>query len=310
MGDQTRVYSGGGMSGKTGFIGLGAMGEPMALNMIKAGIPLVVYDINPAKVEALVTAGAEKAASSREVASSCDRTICLVETTAQAETVICGAGGIIEGVEPGNIVLCMSTIDPLVAKRMAKELNVKGVAMLDAPISGGTPKAQAGTLAVIVGGDAETFTKCQDIFDAVGEHAFHIGEQGQGLVMKLINNMLGITNTIVLLEGLTIGAKSGIGLQTMYDVLKVSSGDSAAVDFRVPRIMSGDFTPGGTIDIVYKDQELITAYAKDIGVPTFMANVSQQIFQMARTAGLNKEDSSAVIKIYEQLADVSVVGGK
>ena len=298
------------MTEKTGFIGLGAMGGPMALNMIKAGIPLVVHDIDPAKLEPLVAAGAEVASSSKAVAEACRRTICLVETTAQAESVICGADGIIEGVETGNIVLCMSTIDPLVAKRLALELNTIGATMLDAPISGGTPKAKAGTLSVIVGGDAETFAQCQDIFDAVGQHVFHIGEQGQGLVMKLINNMLGITNTITLIEGLTIGAKSGIGLQTMYDVLKVSSGDSAAVDFRVPRIMSGDFEPGGTMDIVYKDQELITAYAKDIGVPTLMANVSQQVYQMARTAGLNKLDSSAVIKIYEQLADVSVVGRK
>jgi 2-hydroxymethylglutarate dehydrogenase len=298
------------MSNKTGFIGLGAMGGPMALNMLKAGIPLVVHDIDASKVDTLVAAGAEKATSSKAAAEGCERCICLVETTAQAQDVILGEDGIIHGVEAGNIVLCMSTIDPLVAKDIAKQLNAKGVQMLDAPISGGTHKAEAGTLAVIVGGEAETFEKCRDIFDAVGEHAFHIGEQGQGLVMKLINNMLGITNTIVLLEGLTIGAKSGIGLQTMYDVLKVSSGDSAAVDFRVPRIMSGDFKPGGTMDIVYKDQELITGYAKNIGVPTFMANVSQQIYQMARTAGLNKEDSSAVIKIYEQLADVSVIGRK
>jgi 3-hydroxyisobutyrate dehydrogenase-like beta-hydroxyacid dehydrogenase len=298
------------MRTKIGFIGLGAMGGPMALNMIKTGMSLVVHDIDQTKVDTLVAAGATSAPTSKAVAEACGRIICLVETTAQAEAVIRGTDGIIEGVELGNIVLCMSTIDPLVAKSIANDLNARGVQMLDAPISGGTPKAQAGTLAVIVGGDAETFAKCQDIFDAVGEHAFHIGEQGQGLVMKLINNMLGITNTIVLLEGLTIGAKSGIGLQTMYDVLKVSSGDSAAVDFRVPRIMSGDFSPGGTMDIVYKDQELITAYAKDIGVPTFMANISQQIYQMARTQGLNKEDSSAVIKIYEQLADVSVIGRK
>ena len=152
--------------------------------------------------------------------------------------------------------------------------------------------------------------RCKDIFEAVGKDAFHIGEHGQGLVMKLINNMLGITNTITLIEGLTIGAKSGIGLQTMLDVLRKSSGASAAVDLRVPRIIEGDFKPGGTVDIVYKDQELITAYAKQLGVPTLMANVSQQVYQMARTAGLNKEDSSAVVKIYENLADVKVVGRK
>ena len=296
------------MTDKAGFIGLGAMGGPMALNMLKKGIPLIVHDIDPVKVEKLAAAGAEIARSSKETAASVKRVICLVETTEQARDVILGENGIIHGVDAGDVVLCMSTIDPLVAKEIGVSLNEKGVKMLDAPISGGTPKAQEGTLAVIVGGEVETFERCRDIFDAVGEHAFHVGPQGQGLVMKLINNMLGITNTIVLIEGLVIGAKSGIGLQTMYDVLKVSSGDSAAVDFRVPRIMSGDFEPGGTMDIVFKDQELVTQYAKQIGVPTLMANVSQQVYQMARTAGLNKKDSSAVVKIYEQLADVSVVG--
>lgn len=298
------------MTGKTGFIGLGAMGGPMALNMIKAGIPLVVHDMDKSKTEPLAAAGAEVLTSCKAVAAASDRTICLVETTDQARSVIVGEDGIIHGAGEGQIVLCMSTIDPLAAKDMAASLNKMGVAMLDAPVSGGTHKAVDGTLTVIVGGDAEIFAKCRDIFDAVGENAFHIGEQGQGLVMKLINNMLGITNTIVLIEGLTIGAKSGIGLQTMYDVLKVSSGNSTAVDFRVPRIMEGNFEPGGTMDIVFKDQELVTAYAKQIGVPTLMANVSQQVYQMARTAGLNKQDSSAVVKIYEQLADVSVVGRK
>ena len=128
--------------------------------------------------------------------------------------------------------------------------------------------------------------------------------------MNLSNNMLGITNTITLVEGLTIGVKSGIGLETMLSVLKTSSGASAAVDLRVPRIIEDNFEPGGTMDIVYKDQELVTAYAKQIGVPTLMANVSQQVYQMARTAGLNKEDSSAVVKIYENLADVDIIGRK
>ncbi len=298
------------MSNKTGFIGLGAMGGPMALNMIKAGIPLVVHDTDPAKSERLAAAGASVADAPDAVAADVDRTICLVETTAQAETVICGDNGIMHGASPGNIVVCMSTIDPTMAIRIAETLGEQGIRMLDAPISGGTGRAADGTLSVIVGGEAGTFDECRDIFDAVGTNAFHIGPQGQGLVMKLINNMLGITNTITLIEGLTIGAKAGIGLQTMFDVLQASSGASAAVETRVPRIMDGDFEPGGTIDIVYKDQELVTAYAKQIGVPVLMANISEQIYQMAKTAGLNKFDSSAVVKIYERLADVTVVGKK
>ena len=298
------------MSIRTGFVGLGAMGSPMALNMIKAGIPLIVHDVDDRKTREHQKAGAEVMYSPMEIANASDRTICLVETTRQAEEVICGERGIIHGAKPGHIVICMSTINPTVAKRIASDLSLQEIFMLDAPVSGGTARAKDADLTVIAGGEKEIFNKCKDIFEAVGKDAFHIGEHGQGLVMKLINNMLGITNTITLIEGLTIGAKSGIGLQTMLDVLRKSSGASAAVDLRVPRIIEGDFKPGGTVDIVYKDQELITAYAKQLGVPTLMANVSQQVYQMARTAGLNKEDSSAVVKIYENLADVKVVGRK
>lgn len=298
------------MPGKTGFVGLGAMGGPMALNMVKAGIPLVARDLDPAKTAALTAAGAETAGSAREVAAMCERTVCLVETTEDAERAILGPDGIAEGAGAGHVVVCMSTIDPDAARRIGGELAARGIAMLDAPVSGGTARAAAGDLAVIAGGDAETFAACRDIFDAVGSHAFHVGELGQGLAMKLINNMLGITNTIVLIEGLTLGVKAGLGLETMRDVIAASSGQSAAADFRVPRIIEGDFAPGGTIDIVYKDQELVTAYAKRLGVPVLMANVSQQVYQMARAAGLNKLDSSAAVKIYEKLADVAVVGRK
>jgi 2-hydroxymethylglutarate dehydrogenase len=295
---------------KTGFIGLGAMGHPMAQNILKAGIPLVIHDIDAGKTKILSESGAIVASSPMEVAKMADRIVCLVETTDQANDVICGPEGIIQGASNGSIVICMSTIDPLVAKRIGADLDKKNIRMLDAPVSGGTGRATEATLSVIVGGDKQVFNECQDIFDAVGNNVFHIGELGKGLIMKLINNMLGITNTITLIEGLTIGVKSGIGLETMLSVLKTSSGASAAVDLRVPRIIEDNFEPGGTMDIVYKDQELVTAYAKQIGVPTLMANVSQQVYQMARTAGLNKEDSSAVVKIYENLADVDIIGRK
>ena len=298
------------MTKKTGFIGLGAMGHPMAQNILKAGIPLVIHDIDAGKTKILSESGAIVASSPMEVAKMADRIVCLVETTDQANDVICGPEGIIQGASNGSIVICMSTIDPLVAKRIGADLDKKNIRMLDAPVSGGTGRATEATLSVIVGGEKQVFNECQDIFDAVGNNVFHIGELGKGLIMKLINNMLGITNTITLIEGLTIGVKSGIGLETMLSVLKTSSGASAAVDLRVPRIIEDNFEPGGTMDIVYKDQELVTAYAKQIGVPTLMANVSQQVYQMARTAGLNKEDSSAVVKIYENLADVDIIGRK
>ena len=296
------------MASKVGFIGLGAMGGPMALNLAKAGFALVVHDIDEAKTEPLKARGAEVAASAQSVAASADRTIVIVETTEQAESVIIGAHGIIRGARPGHIVLCMSTIDPFAAQSFADRLASLGIAMLDAPVSGGTGRAQTGELSVIVGGGAEVFAQCQDLFGAMGSRSFHVGPLGSGLAMKLVNNMLVQVNTVAVAEAMVLGVKAGLDPQTIYEVVRVSTGASAAWELRVPRILSNDFEPGGTIDISYKDQELETAFAKRLGVPLLLANLTQQIYQMARAQGLNKQDGAAVVKIFEQMAGVSVKG--
>src|SRR5712691_1036977 len=237
-----------------GFIGLGNMGRPMALNLAKHGFSLVVHDIDPAKVEPLRAKGATVAESAERVAAAASRTICMVETTAQAEAVITGERGIIRSAAPGHIVVCMSTIDPLVARRLGAELAARGLAMLDAPVSGGTERAQSGELSIIGGGDTATFEACRDLFSAMGARIFHVGGLGQGLAMKLVNNMLVQVNTVAVAEALVLGVKAGLDPQTIYDVVRVSTGASAAWELRVPRILAGDFAPGGTIDISYKDQ--------------------------------------------------------
>jgi len=296
------------MAGKVGFIGLGAMGGPMALNLVKAGFALVVNDIDAAKTEPLKAKGCEVAASAQAVAAAGDRTIVIVETTEQAESVIIGAHGIIRGAKPGHIVLCMATIDPFAARSIADRLAALGIAMLDAPVSGGTGRAQSGDLSVIAGGAAEVFAKCQDLFGVLGSRSFHVGALGSGLAMKLVNNMLVQVNTVAVAEALVLGVKAGLDPQTIYEVVRVSTGASAAWELRVPRILAGDFAPGGTIDISYKDQELETAFAKRLGVPLLLANLTQQVYQMARAQGLNKHDGSAIVKIFEQMAGVTVKG--
>ena len=294
------------MPGGVGFVGLGNMGRPMALNLVKHGFSLVVHDIDPAKVEPLRERGAAVVESAARVAAAAERTICMVETTAQAEAVITGEGGLIRGAAPGHIVICMSTIDPFVARRLAGELAARGVAMLDAPVSGGTERAASGELSVIAGGDAVTFEACRDLFKAMGANLFHVGGLGQGLAMKLVNNMLVQVNTVAVAEALVLGVKAGLDPQTIYDVVRVSTGTSYAFDKRVPRILARDFSPTGTVDISFKDQELETAFAKQLGVPVLLANVSQQIYQMARAAGLGKEDGTAIVKVLERLAGVEV----
>ena len=294
------------MVGRVGFIGLGNMGRPMALNLAKHGVPLVVHDIDPAKVEPLTARGAAVAGSPEEVAAATDRTICMVETTAQAEAVLTGERGIIRTARPGHIAICMSTIDPIVARRLAETLAARSIAMLDAPVSGGTERATSGELSIIAGGDAATFETCRDLFKAMGTNLFHVGPLGAGLALKLVNNMLIQVNRVAVAEALVLGVKAGLDPRVMYDVIRVSTGTSFAFESGVPKILARDFAPGGTVDISYKDQELETSFAKQLGVPLLLANVTQQLYQAARAAGLNKEDGLAVIKILERLAGVEV----
>ncbi len=180
--------------------------------------------------------------------------------------------------------------------------------MLDAPVSGGTVRAKSGELSIIVGGAPETYAACEDLFRAMGKNLFHVGALGHGLAMKLLNNMLGQVQTVAIAEALVFGVKAGLDPHKIYEVIRASTGNSVQFENRVPRMLKRDFAPGGTIDISYKDQELETSFAKRLGVPLLLANVSQQVYQMGRAQGLNKEDGSAIIKVLEQLAGVKVGG--
>ena len=296
------------MAEAVGFIGLGNMGRPMALNLAKHGFPLVVHDVDPTKVEPLRARGATVTDSPEAVAAASDRTISMVETTAQAEAVITGERGIIRTARSGHVVISMSTIDPLVARRLGDALTARGVAMLDAPVSGGTERAISGELSVIVGGAPETFEACRDLFKAMGSRIFHVGGLGQGLAMKLVNNMLVQVNMVAVAEALVLGVKAGLDPKTIYEVVRVSTGTSSAFERGAARMLGRDFSPGGTVDISFKDQELETGFAKQLGAPLLLANVSQQVYQMARAAGLGKQDGSAIIQVLERLAGVKVGG--
>jgi 3-hydroxyisobutyrate dehydrogenase len=296
------------MAGAVGFIGLGNMGRPMALNLAKHGFPLVVHDIDPGKVEPLRARGAKVADSPEAVSAATDRTISMVETTAQAEAVIAGEHGIIRTARAGHVVISMSTIDPLVARRLGDALAARGVAMLDAPVSGGTERANSGELSVIVGGPAEAFEACRDLFKAMGTKIFHVGGLGQGLAMKLVNNMLVQVNMVAVAEALVLGVKAGLDPKTIYEVVRVSTGTSSAFERGAARMLARDFSPAGTVDISFKDQELETGFAKQLGAPLLLANVSQQVYQMARAAGLGKQDGTAIVQVLERLAGVKVGG--
>lgn len=289
-----------------GFIGLGRMGMPMAQNLVRRGFAVTGYDIDLAKTKALAAEGAATADDPAAVARAAAKVIVMVETTAQAKSVITGPGGIMEAAQAGDIVIAMPTVDPLAVKAMHAELAEKGVGMIDAPVSGGVPRARSGDLTTAVGGDPAHIGACLPVLEAMCSRIFQMGGIGQGLAMKLVNNMLNQINKVASAEAMVFGAKAGLDPVKMIEMIKVSSGQSASFEAMAPRYLSGDFKNASTLDISYKDQELETAYAKALGVPMFMAAVSQQVYQMGRASGLNKQDASSLITLYEKMAGVQL----
>ena len=289
-----------------GIVGVGVMGGGMARNILAKGFSLVAYDVSPAALDDIVARGAKRAGSATEVAEQAATVISMVETTAQSEEVIVGPNGFLPALRQGDRVISAATIDPIAVKRWHGMLAEKGVELMDAPVSGGAERADKGDLSAIVGGDAAALEAVRPILDAYASRVFHVGGVGQGLAMKHVNNMMIQTTTAALAEAFVMGAKAGLDPKQMYDVLSVSTGASTALDMRAPRFISGDFEPGGTIDITIKDQGLQTDFARALGVPMFMANVSLQIYEMAKAAGLSKKDGASIITVYEKMAGVAL----
>lgn len=288
-----------------GFVGLGMMGGPMAENIVKKGHPLVAYDIDKRKVDRIVGLGAQGASGPADVARRARIVISMVDTTEQAEEVIVGPGSFIETAQPGDVVVSMSTIDVAAVRKMEEKLVAKGVDMIDAPVSGMDKGAKEGTLKAYVGGKADALERARPVLQAMTSEISHFGDIGNGTAMKLVNNMLFQVNRILIIEGLVLGAKAGLDPKQMVEAIGKATGNSVAFQYLAPRILERNFE-GIRMDITYKDIELQTSLAKSLKVPMFMANAAQQVFQMARAAGLGNEDGAAVVKIYEQFTGVPV----
>ncbi len=289
-----------------GIVGVGVMGGGIAENLLKGGANLVVYDLNPNRVAHFVQLGATAATGPADVARQAATLISMVETTAQSEEVIMGPEGFQSAAEAGDVILSMATIDPFAVKRWHGELKARNIDLIDAPVSGGQERAESGDLSIICGGDAAAVERVKPLLDSCARQVFYMGEIGQGLAMKLVNNMLIQVGTVAVAEAMVLGAKAGLEPQAMVDVIRQSTGHSVAFEMRAPRYLSGDFEPGGTVDITWKDQTLQTDFANALGVPLFLANTTRQIFQWARGLGYNKKDSSITVKLYEEAAGVQL----
>lgn len=289
---------------KIAFIGLGHMGGGMAPNLAKAGHEVAAFDLSEEALARAVEQGCKRAGSTAEAVGDADVVVTMLPA---AQHVLGVYRDQVFGKAPKTALLIdCSTIDVASARTVEEEAAAQGYTMVDAPVSGGSARAADGTLSIICGGEQADIEGWMPAFEAMSANVFHVGGIGQGLAMKLVNNMLIQTQTVALAEAFVMGAKAGLDPKVMYEVVRVSTGASFAADMRVPRMISGDFSPGGTVDISYKDQELETAFGKALGVPLFMANVSQQVYQMARAKGLNKEDGASVVKLYEEMCGVKL----
>jgi len=295
------------MKEKIGFIGIGTMGKPMCLHLLKAGYPLMVFDINPKPLEELKAQGAPVGQSGKEVAAQSDVIITMLPNSGDVEKAILGEKGVIEGARSNSIVIDMSTIDPSVSRKIAQVLSPKGLKMLDAPVSGGQMGAIAATLAIMVGGEEGIFQKCLPIFQTMGKKVIFCGPIGSGEIVKIMNNLLAGINMIATAEALTLGVKAGVALKTLYDAINASSGQNFAMqNYCGAKAFKGDFEPGFMTALMYKDLGLAMNLAKEEGIPVLIGGLSHQFYSSIVASGLGQKDCSITVKLLEDLAKVKL----
>ena len=295
---------------KIGFIGLGIMGRPMAKNLLKAGFSLVVFDINPAAVEDLSKAGAQTANSSKEVAERTKIIITMLPDSPEVKEVLLGKAGVIEGIKLGTLVIDMSSINPLVSQEIAKILKSKGAEMLDAPVSGGEPMAVQGTLSIMVGGDAEIFNDCLDVFRPMGKNIVHVGGIGAGGFTKLCNQIIVALNIAAVGEALTLGVKAGLDPQVIFQAIRGGLAGSTVMEAKVPMMITRSFNPGFKIKLHQKDLNNALSTAKDLGVPLPLSSLIQQILVALIADGKGENDHSAIATFFEKISQVEICSPK
>lgn len=294
---------------KIGFIGLGAMGKPMACNLLSAGYEVYAFDVAEAAVKEMESKGAKGCASAGELASKAEAIICSLPNAKIVEGVMTGEGGVFERCQKGAVIIDMSSVAPNSTKAMAKKAAAYGVRYIDAPVSGGVSGATAGTLTIMVGADDETFNLVKPVFDVLGKNIYHIGEAGGGDAIKMVNNLLLGCNMAALAEALTLGVKCGLSVETMKEVISVSSGRSYAMDAKLEKfIMADAFNGGFAVDLQYKDLGLAMEASRDEKVPLPMTAAAMQVYEAARAKGQGREDMSSIVKVWEDLTGAKIRG--
>jgi 2-hydroxy-3-oxopropionate reductase len=294
------------MMEKIGFVGLGIMGKPMSKNLIKAGHKLVVYDIVPQPVEELKQLGAEVGASPADVASKSDIVITMLPNSPHVKQAILGEKGVVEGAKSGALVVDMSSIAPLVAREVGAELAKKGIRMLDAPVSGGEPKAIEGTLSIMVGGEKADFDQMFPIFKAMGSSAVLTGALGAGNVTKLANQIIVALNIAAVSEALVLATKAGVDPNLVFQAIRGGLAGSTVLEAKAPLMMDRKFNPGFRINLHIKDLGNVLETSREVGVPLPLSAAVMEIMQALKVDGMGGNDHSAIVRFYEKLAQVEV----
>ena len=287
-------------SKKVGFIGLGSIGKPMARNILKKGFELHVLDVRPEPMKDFEAQGAKISRSPKELASQVYVVINMVPGPRETREVVFAKDGLIEGLRPGSILIDMSTGSPTLTREIARKLEEIGCKMIDAPVSGGIPNAEKGTLTIMAGGDAGALDQCRDVLGCMGSEIIHMGGNGLGHAMKLVNNMVCQTEVVSFCGALALGTQAGIDLNKIFEVLGRSTGNSYMFQYKGPRILRRDFEPGGSVDIAFKDLNLATTLARELGVPLPLPNIALEVYQEAKAVGLSKKDNTVIITLFER----------
>ena len=288
-----------------GFIGLGIMGKPMAKNLLKAGKSLVVYDIVPAAVEELVSEGAQKGTSPKDVAERSDMVITMLPNSPHVKEAVCGEKGILEGAKKGQIIVDMSSIAPLVSRELGALLAEKGAEMLDAPVSGGQEKAEKGTLAIMVGGSEASYEKVKDILAFMGKSTL-VGDLGAGQTTKLVNQSIVAVNIAAVAEGMAFAKKAGVDPEKVFNAIRGGLAGSQCMEDKAPRMFEGRYNPGFRINLHIKDLTNVLETSRSLHLSMPLTAQLMEMFQNLAADGHETLDHGALGLFYEKLNNLSL----
>lgn len=291
---------------RLGFIGLGVMGKPMCLNLIHAGYELLVYDINPNPVNALVKEGARAGSSPSAIGSECDVIFTMLPDSPHVEAVILGKGGVLEEIHPGCILVDMSSIAPKMAQKLYAVAKKKGVGMLDAPVSGGEPKAIDGTLSIMVGGDKKVFDAVEDLLLVMGASALLMGDIGSGNVTKLANQIMVALHLAAVSEAMVFAEKAGVDTEKVFEAIRGGLAGSTVLDAKMPLILERNFKAGGPIRMHTKDLVNVRDFAFEIDAPIPLTAQVMEFMKALKADGKAEDDHGGLIQYHEKLAGVEV----